>query len=308
MKSNLITSVFFCLFISAHAQHISKEDLNRLKIQEDSMKKPSIGLIQGINASDRFKADSIFTKTFVRALKTRNSFYYPFDSLFTISKLYSPDSLFKIYTWQLIIDDNIIRQHGAIQMNTADGILKLFPLIDKSENTQKIQDTIANNYGWMGAVYYKIILNKAKDKSIYTLLGFDEDNIRCNRKFIEVLHFENEEPIFGGNYFDFRKDSSQSQQRARHIMEFKKEAGPRLTFDREMNMIIMEHLVSESNEPKKKWTLVGDGDYEGFKWNGTTWVYIPKVFDNVTPEGKTPMPKPLLDEKGNIDNSNLKVQ
>ena len=60
-------------------------------------------------------------------------------------------------TWQLVINDNVIRQHGAIQMKTSDGALKLFPLIDKSDITINIADTFANNKGWIGAVYYKII-------------------------------------------------------------------------------------------------------------------------------------------------------
>ena len=93
---------------------------------------------------------------------------------------------------------------------------------------------------------------------------------------------------------------------ARYVYEFKKEAGPRLRFDDEMNMIIMEHLISESNEPKKKWTLIGDGDYEGFKWEKGKWKYIAKVFNEVTPEGKAPTPTPIRDDKGNLIDSKLK--
>ena len=93
---------------------------------------------------------------------------------------------------------------------------------------------------------------------------------------------------------------------ARYVYEFKKEAGPRLRFDDEMNMVIMEHLISESNEPKKKWTLIGDGDYEGFKWEKGKWNYIAKVFNEVTPEGKPPTPTPIRDDKGNINDSKLK--
>src|SRR5690606_40572592 len=60
-----------------------------------------------------------------------------FDSLITISKLSPKDSSFKIFTWQLVINDNLVRQHGAIQMKTNDGSLKLFPLIDKSRSEER---------------------------------------------------------------------------------------------------------------------------------------------------------------------------
>ena len=306
MKSTLITiSIFFC-GLSVFSQQIKTEDFKILKEKEDSMQLHAIKLIQGINSSDRFTADSIFTKMFVRSLKIKNSFYYPYDSLYTISKLYAPDSSFRIYTWQLIINDNIVRQHGAIQMKTDDGSLKLIPLIDKSDNIQKIMDTIGNNLAWVGAVYYNIVLNSFENKKYYTLLGYDEYNIRCTRKFIEVMHFENGVPIFGGNFFNFNKDSLMPRNPARYVYEFKKEAGPRLRFDEEMNMVIMEHLISESNEPKKKWTLIGDGDYEGFKWEKGKWNYIAKVFNEVTPEGKPPTPTPIRNDKGNINDSKLK--
>lgn len=157
----LLLFIILCHDIT-YGQRISSKDHLSLKKIEDSLKVHSMKIIQGINAKDRFNSDSIFTKTFVRALKVKHSFYYPFDSLYTISKLYSPDSTFRIFTWQMVINDNVIRQHGAIQMKTTDGSLKLFPLIDKSDITKNIPDTIANNYGWMGAVYYKIILTKKR--------------------------------------------------------------------------------------------------------------------------------------------------
>ena len=118
---------------------------------------------------------------------------------------------------------------------------------------------------WIGAIYYKIIQTKKGDQNLYTLLGYDENNIRSNRKVIEVLHFNNDEPEFGGRYFNFDHDSLKLPMISRFIMEYKKSAGARLTYDDNLNMIVFEHLESESNEPNKKWTLIPDGDYEGFK-------------------------------------------
>ena len=157
----LFIALFFCQL--SFAQHITKADEKILTQKEDSLKVHAYKLINGINPIDRLKADSNFTRIFVRALTTRNSFYYPFDSLETISKLYAPDSSFRIYTWQMVINDNVIRQHGAIQMHTDDGSLKIFPLIDKSDITADEADTIGDNRGWIGAVYYRIILNKEQD-------------------------------------------------------------------------------------------------------------------------------------------------
>jgi cell division protein FtsI/penicillin-binding protein 2 len=146
-----LLSLFFICHLSS-AQGISKADLKDLQQKEDSIRSYSVKIIQGINASDRLDADSMFTRMLVRALKIKNAFHYPFESLQTISILYSPDSMFRIFTWQLVINENVIRQHGAIQMKTYDGSLKLYPLIDKSDVTINVADTIGNNFGWIGAI------------------------------------------------------------------------------------------------------------------------------------------------------------
>ena len=299
----VITCILFNFL--CFSQRITKNDYAFLKQKEDSLKGYANDMVQTINPQNRFTADSLFTKMFVRALKTNNSYYYPFDSLQTISKLYPPDSSFRIFTWQLVINDNVIRQHGAIQMKTADGSLKLYPLIDKSDVTINIADTIGNNKGWIGAVYYRIVQTKSGNQNYYTLLGFDENNIRSNRKIIEVLNFMDDEPRFGGRYFSYENDTLKQPATSRFILEYKKDAAARLNYDENLDMIVFEHLESESNEPKKKWTLIPDGDYEGFKWKNGKWVHINKVFTQITPEGNEPVPNPIKDAQGNTDENKL---
>jgi hypothetical protein len=305
---NKIVIFFISIFVltnASFAQRITASEKKLLEKKEDSLKIFAQQIINGRNPEERFAADSQFTKTFVRALQIKNSFYYPFDSLVSIAKVIPADSSFKIFTWQLVIGPEVIRQHGAIQMKTADGSLKLFPLIDKTDLINNIDDTITSNRAWIGALYYRIIEEKSFGKNVYTLLGFDDNNLNSDRKFIEVLTFQNGEPVFGGPYFSFQDNSLKKKSVARYVMEYKKNAGPRLTYDNEMNIIIYEHLISETGEPQKKYTYIPDGDYEGLKWRDGKWVHIEKVFNQITPEGHEPVPNPILDEKGNIDESKL---
>ena len=290
------------------AQKIISQDQKILQKKEDSLKILALKIIQGRTAGERFQADSEFTKMFVRALKVKNSIHYNFDSLITISKLSPPDSSFRIFTWQMVINDNVVRQHGAIQMGTADGSLKLFPLIDKSDVTINMADTVGDNFGWMGAVYYRIIETKAANTNYYTLLGYDENNIRSNKKMVEVLTFENGQPVFGGSFFVFAGNNPAERVGKRLILEYKKNASPRLVYDAEQDMIVFEHLVPENagEDPKKKYTYVGDGDYEGLQWKDGKWVHIDKVFNQVTKEGEEPMPSPIRDANGDVDPTKLK--
>jgi len=296
----------FALGSTSYAQHISVSEKKILQQKEDSLKIYARQILNGRNPEDRFTADSQFTKTFVRALQISNSFYYPFDSLVSIAKVIPPDSSFKIFTWQLTISPEIIRQHGAIQMKTSDGSLKLFPLIDKTDLIQNIEDTVTSNRAWIGALYYRIMQEKSFGKTFYTLLGFDDNNMSSDRKFIEVLTFKNGEPVFGGPFFSFPDNNIlHKKNMSRYVMEYKKNAAPRLTFDNEMNMIVFEHLISQTGEAQKKYTYIPDGDYEGLKWKDGKWVYVEKIFNQVTPEGKPPVPNPVLDTHGNIDESKL---
>ncbi|MDQ2719577.1 MAG: hypothetical protein M3Z26_07440 [Bacteroidota bacterium] len=305
MNKIFLLIIFSIVETNCFAQHLSSSEKKELKKEQDSLKSISLEIVQGRDAECRFKADSQFTKMFVRALKIKNSFYFPFDSLITISQLSPKDSSFKIFTWQLVVNDDVVRKHGAIQMRTSDGSLKLFPLIDKTNITQNINDTIANNFNWIGALYYKIIEKKSFGKDYYTLLGYDENNLNSDRKIIEVLTFKDGTPIFGGSFFSFQDNSLAKQSFARYIMEYKKSASPRLTYDSDMDMIIYEHLISETGEPDKKYTYIPDGDYEGLKWRDGKWVHIQKVFTYKTPEGQEPVPQPIRDAKGTIDETKL---
>ncbi len=301
LLSFLLLSSFF-----VQAQRINAKDYKFLEKKEDSLKRVGLKIVQGISAADRLLADSAFTKILVRALVTKNSFYFPFDSIINVSKLFAPDSSFRIYTWQLMINENMIRQHGAIQMRTDDGSFKRFVLVDKSDITTNQIDTIGNNLGWMGAVYYKIIQKKHEGRTYYTLLGFDENNIRSDKKVMDILEFVNGQPVFGNKLFLTGNNPNYSKNMARFVMEFKKQASPRLTYDADIDAIVFDELVSETNEPKKKWTLVADGEYEGFKWKNGKWVYTPNIFGG-EPVKKMSIPNPIRDNNGNIDNNKLKA-
>lgn len=294
---NKIYYFIFFLVVSGKISAQKNNDFKQIKIKEDSLAPIALSILRGESATERFSADSTFTRIFVRALKIKNSFFYPFDSLFTISKLYPPDSSFRIFTWHMVVDDNFTKQNGAIQMKTDDGSLKLFPLIDRSDRMDNIDDSITSNLSWVGAIYYKLVEVKKNKIPYYTLIGFDENNLKCNRKIIEMLHFQDGQPVFGAPVFSFPADTVCNRNAARYIMTYKKDAAPRLRYDDELNIIIKEHLVSLSNEPDLSWTLVGDGDYEGFKWENNSWKYIPKVYNEITPKNQIPRPKPVTSKK-----------
>ena len=89
---------FFFLFILLafsqiiFAQKITSADLKKLRAKQDTLSEYSLYLNTDSLPEDRMIADSAFTKTLVRALQIKNSFYFPFDSVLGVSKLYAPDT------------------------------------------------------------------------------------------------------------------------------------------------------------------------------------------------------------------------
>lgn len=300
----LILSTCFCIAINA--QKLTHNNYNTLQELEKSITIYSKDMIMAEEAIDRYRADSFFTRGLVKALKTTYSFYYNFDSINTISKLYAPDSSFKIFTWQLVKDYSSIRQKGAIQINTPDGSLKLFPLFDASDDMENPVDSTRNTTRWVGALYYKIILTTFNNKKYYTLLGLDENNEKSNKKWIEVVTFNKEgHPVFGGRYFQYPNDELKPAQPAfRFCLEYKKDARARLTYDDEIGAIVFDHLISEEKKPENRNTLIPDGDFEAFRWIDGRWIHVNKLFDysvdmtGVDPTiGNPPVPKPIKDKK-----------
>lgn len=281
--------------------------MKKLMAKEDTLKDYAFYLNTDSLPEDRMVSDSIFTKTLVRALQIKHSFFYPFDSVLGVSKLYAPDSTFRIITWNITFDDYYHRQRGAIQMKTPDGSLKLYPLRDVSEFTDKPEDSARSRANWIGAMYYNIHKTQYKGKNYYTLFGFDNNSAQSSLKWIEVLNFnEKNEPIFGSSpFFSYQNDSIPKKSKHRFGIEFKKGTRVLVNYIPELEMILVDHLVSETDQPELAWTMIPDGDQEGFKWVNGKWEHIDKVFTFKLQDGQAPVDEPLIDNKGNKNEQKL---
>jgi hypothetical protein len=300
-------SFLTCFLQVSYSQTISAADRKKLLTKEDTLRSYALYMITDTLPEDRMISDSFFTRTLVRALQVKNSFYYPFDSVFGISKLYAPDSSFRIFTWNLQFDDYYSRQKGAIQLRTPDGSLKLIPLRDNSEFSERPEDSVRGRNNWIGAIYYNIIKKEYKGKNYYTMFGLDHNSVNSNKKWVEVMYFnEKKEPVFGGPFFTYEQDSVPKKPRYRLSLEFKKNARVLANYIPDLDLILVDHLISETDQPELGSTMVPDGDNEGYKWENGKWVHIDKVFTLKLKDGEAPVEDPVLDDKGNRNEQKLK--
>lgn len=311
MNNRFSTYLVFILLLvmpaaSLNAQEITAANLKVLEKKEDSLKNWSASMVFSEEAADRFRADSHFVRTLVRALQVKNSFFFPFDSL-NISRLYSPDSAFRIFTWQLKKDEYVYLQKGAIQMNTPDGRLKLIPLYDRSMFIKDPNKIVSADTSWIGAIYYKIILKEHEGRKYYTMLGFDDFSVGSNKKWMDVLTFNDAgRPVFGGRYFNFKNDTVKRPDQYRFGIEYKKEARTFFNYDPEKDMIIFDHLVSETDDPERKATYIPDGEFEAFQWQNGQWVHVPRIdFEFRLKDGAFPTEATIYDAAGNVNEQAL---
>ena len=132
MPRYLFILAAICFFGNAqsYAQKILLADQKKLRLMDDSLNKYGIKVLDEILPANRLRADSMFTRILVRGLRVPYSFNYAFDSMYTAPIVYPADSSFRIITWHNSSDNINCRQRGALQVNTADGSLKLFPFFD----------------------------------------------------------------------------------------------------------------------------------------------------------------------------------
>ena len=200
----------------------------------------------------RFEQNAKFIKMLVTALKTPGSYNYGFDSLRTISIISSPDRSFRIFSWYIPTEEGTYRFFGTIQMATADGKLKLYPLIDDTEHFTD-NNQITTNRQWYGARYYEIIpLMAGGQKTCYALLGWKGNNIKTSKKVIDILSFDENAATFGKPIFEGPKNTPVKN---RIVFEYNRQNTMTLRLDKKEQLIAFDHLAPIDS------TMTGNFEY-----------------------------------------------
>ena len=283
---------------SKKKNQLSPEAIAKLHTLEDSMAVLAYAVVNDSIEQERFAACKVLITSLVRALKTPQSFDYPFSRLKSISIMAPPDSSFRIFTWQLFVNDSTYHYYGAIQMN--QGELKLFPLIDRSAEMEIAPSyDLLSNDNWYGALYYNLLQFDSKTGRKYLLMGYDAFEFFQKRKVIDVLSFDNlGNPVFGASVFD-RGESKPGLKENRLIFEYSAEASVRVNWDEQYKMVLFDHLIPFPSPFGRGMTAVPDGSYDGLKFEKGLWKVIDKVFNDTQEE--PPFPAPILDSRKGKD-------
>jgi hypothetical protein len=227
-----------------------------------------------------FKRDSAakeIEKLFSENLIRKESYSYPFTKIKGVSVLQPADKKFKIFTWELFIDDNHYKQFGIIQTSEE----KVFVLNDKSEEIKQAEFSKLKYDNWYGALYYHIQpFAVSKTETQYLLLGRDSYNFFERRKVVEILYFDPAgKPRFGNSLIQVKDGFGKMRNVCRFFLQYSVAASVLLRYDNEHKMIIFDHLVRgasllEGGPPVN----FPDGSFNGLKCEKGRWEFVDMVF------------------------------
>lgn len=296
MRTNIFSLLLACLFYSTG---LLAQDASTLAAKEATLIQLSSTLITDSIKENRIKAEQVFQSTLEEALKADNSFQFPFESLESVSILYPSDSIFRIFTWQLYVDKNDYQYGGIIQVNNEKN--QVYPLTDASDDVEAYDleyDVLGPN-DWFGALYFNLHEFDTPKGKQYLLFGFDGFQFFNKRKVVEALYFnEAGQPVFGAPAFAKAETGYEASTKNRLYLEYSAEVAARLNYDPNLEMVIMDNMVSMRSPYKGVGNVnVPDGSYIGYQLKNGIWEYVEKVFNQVSE--KPPAPRRVLTESSN---------
>jgi hypothetical protein len=221
-------------------------------------------LINNYNDNDRIRINDSIRLILGSYVKSDSVFTHRFTNLRYLGQITSPDSLVKIITWNLVLENEPGRYFTYFIRKQEENMgNKIYSLEASYSEKQVSADTTYTMANWYGALYYDLKPYIIEDKQLWVLLGIDYGNAYISRKIIDVLSFaEDGSLVFGKKWFT---DGDQIKYRA--VFEYASNAMMTLRF-RSDRSIVFDHLVPFSPTQKDDRQFYGP-DYSVDAYNFT---------------------------------------
>jgi hypothetical protein len=225
-------------------------------------------LVDNYNDADRLRINDSIRMIVDRYVRSDSVFTYRFSDLRYLGQITSPDSLVKIITWNLVLEDSpgkyfcyFIKKGDAGEKN------KVYTLSADYNEKPVNDDTTYSANNWYGALYYDIRPVVSGENRCWVMLGIDYGNAYISRKIIEVLNFNDEGSlVFGRKWFNSGKKSTY-----RAVFEYASNAMMSLRF-RNDNSIVFDHLVSFKESQKDDHQYFGpDYSFDAYNYAEGIW-------------------------------------
>lgn len=260
----LLISLFFTSSIFAQS---SFHQLQEQEILLDSLLKEVRTTRDDAHLSE---VNELFRSELAKTLEIDSAFYYPFNSLTSLGKIYSQDKMIRVFSWNIQHIENFSFDYFSFILKKDERRKDKVDVIELKKGgdpLKMVQYETVGQDDWYGALYYDIIDVKRGRKTYYTLLAYDANDMRSAIKFIDVLHFTGKIPRFGAPIFKTDRGSPM-----RLLFEHSAKATMSMKYDKSRNMIIMDHLSPEVPQfAEFREYYVPDMSYDAYLWNGKQW-------------------------------------
>lgn len=293
MLNKIFTPVLLVLLMCVTGRAVAQGAFAEIQQIEDSMLVTADSMYHAFIPDERGIYVERFVKQLVRALKHPNSWNYEFPKLKEeINIIYPEDKAFRIFNWGIAPTEVTRRYYGAVQLPSEE--LKLFPLFDYSSRLKDcVEDTVLKGGKWYGGLIYRIIPKDVDGEVVYTLFTLNASSPISNKKLLDPMVITEKGVSFGAPIFHYNSKCKTGENIMRFVMEYKKEVQAGLNWDPDYNAILFDRLVSQVNDPNRKYTYVPSGQYDGFRWEGDHWAFVQNMIPiDVRKDGEAPVPNP----------------
>ena len=256
-----------CILVCSLQLARSQEDMSLLAFNADVMMNAS-------KAEHRASAAEQFRSAFIKSLGTDGSFSNTYIELEWIRQLVAPDSMMRIFTWQVEGANANFTYYGVIQTNTGE----LIQLHDKRSLSSEYATYDQNT--WYGALYYGVETFETKDdQKAYIVLGYNANTPKTEQKVADVLQLADGKAVFGAPVFTVEAEGTPPDTKSRIILEYNEAAVGRIQFDREQKRLIYDHIILIDGGPEGP-IFVPDGSYHAFEYKDREWRFIDKLYNH----------------------------
>lgn len=205
-----------------------------------------------------------------KTLTNPSSFTEKFSDIKKIGIVTSPDSSFKLFSWNVNLNIGKSLSYTILQKKPEKDKCEVFPLAQNSGNAFTNQA----RYSWQNAksaLFYSIIPFQTTGEISYLLLGLVPNDMFVQSKVIETLYFnEQGHPCFGVPSI---KINGVLQKRM--PFQFSARVSMSLRYDVEKNAIVFDHLAPAQPIQSGKYEFYGpDASFDALIIKDNYWFFI----------------------------------
>ena len=225
-------------------------------------------LVNNYNDKDRIGINDSIRMILDGYVRSDTVFAHRFNNLRYLGQITSPDSLLKIITWNLVLENEpdwyfcyFVRREESEKGN------KIYRLSARYNELPIKTEEIYTASDWYGALYYDLRRIVVDNKPAWVILGIDYGNTAISRKIIDVLSFTPEDSIvFGRKWF-----ASDEEIKYRVVFEYASTATMALRFGTDSS-IVFEHLIPISPSLKdNRQYYVPDYSFDAYNFENGIW-------------------------------------